>query len=253
MKYPEHINNFWRVREIDSSLTNVDYALYGWLCNKLNTTFWTIDRLTQRRDIICGHLGINPRQLEESRNRLKQKGFIDFISKTQTNQAGKKQGVKGSATTYIILNTDGFSVPNRVPMDTPSGREQEHETGTKRALNGTHDKIEIEKKKKTSSAEKAERAKLIFQKFVDMYFVFHKSQVGIDPDFNSADGKAIKKLIDYLAKVSKTKDHEGAVSGFQYIIDNWHKNDDYVFEQLKPAQILYNISRIFIASKKQVA
>lgn len=129
MKYPEHISEFWRVRSLDSSLSNTDFALYSYLCNCLNQTHWSTDTITQRRELICGLLGINGNTLEESRNRLKQKGFIDFITVTTTNKNGKKQGVKGASTTYIILNSVRNSVLN--------GTLNEHETDTKRTRNGT--------------------------------------------------------------------------------------------------------------------
>lgn len=104
MDYVELIKDFWRVRSIDSSLTNDDFALYCYLCNLLEAADWATDTIMQRGDLICGLLKIGPRTLEDSRNRLKQKGFLDSFTKTITDKTGKKRGVKGSSITFRILD-----------------------------------------------------------------------------------------------------------------------------------------------------
>lgn len=104
MDYVELIKDFWRVRSIDSSLTNDDFALYCYLCNLLDAASWETDTITQRGDLICGLLKIGSRTLEDSRNRLKQKGFLDSFTKTIIDKTGKRRGVKGSSITFRLLD-----------------------------------------------------------------------------------------------------------------------------------------------------
>ena len=162
MKYPEHYTEFWRVRNADTSITNIDFALYSYLLNCLNSNYWKSDRLTQRRELICGLLSISPKQLEESRNRLSQKGFITFIAPTTTNKSGRKQGIKGSATTYIVLDeitpVGANSVPNSVPIDTPNV----HDSYTKRTRSDTAFKYKSTTDSSSNKPKNLEEVKTYF-------------------------------------------------------------------------------------------
>lgn len=187
MKYPEHISEFWRVRSLDSSLSNTDFALYSYLCNCLNSDYWRTDTITQRRELICGLLGINGKTLEESRNRLKQKGFIDFTTVTSVNKNGKKQGVKGSATTYKILNSLFNSVPNSVLNGTPN----EHEMNTKETRNGTAFKKKEEKEKEII---KMPFDSLIFIDAWQKWKTYKKEQFGFTYKSTTSENQALVQL-----------------------------------------------------------
>ena len=96
----------WKHRTVDGSINNTDILFYSYLVDCLVNFGPGTNKIIQRGEFICQQLNIHPTTLEDSRERLADKGFIAYESKTIIDKNGKKRGVKGSATTYFVLLID---------------------------------------------------------------------------------------------------------------------------------------------------
>lgn len=95
MNYIELINQFWRIRR-GKPITAYEADLYYYLMNECNRGNW-LNPFNLSTNLICAELGISRKTLSDLRNRLKQKGLIDFIE-------GQKN--KSSAVYKLIYVTE---------------------------------------------------------------------------------------------------------------------------------------------------
>jgi len=79
MNYIEQIRGFWRCHEVDVFPTNV-IALYFYLLEVNNKTSW-MTFFKRNNSKICADLGMTYPTLNIARNRLKQAGLIEFVTK----------------------------------------------------------------------------------------------------------------------------------------------------------------------------
>lgn len=96
MNYYDLSRNFWNLNR-DKAFGHVDTAMYFFLLNECNIRRWLNPFELQTRNLEI-MLGISRKTIVEARNRLKQRGVVDFIE-------GKGRG----ATTYKI---EGLDVTN---------------------------------------------------------------------------------------------------------------------------------------------
>ncbi len=92
MQYISLINQFWRMRRT-TNFNHADVDLYFYLLNEANEQRWQIPFSHSTR-LICAALSMSNKILAETRNRLKQKGLIDF-----------KEGSRSQAAQYYIIDT----------------------------------------------------------------------------------------------------------------------------------------------------
>ena len=98
MTYIDLINRFWEAYRV-KKFSDIDTAIYFFLLNECNITRWLNPFELQTRNIeIC--IGVSRKTIGEARNRLKQRGIIDFV---------EAQG--RGPTTYLI---DGADITNNV-------------------------------------------------------------------------------------------------------------------------------------------
>lgn len=96
MNYIELINQFWRIRRY-KPLTAYEADLYYYLMQECNNRKW-LNPFNLSTNLICAELGIARKTLSDLRNRLKQKGLIDFVE-------GQKN--KSNAVYKLIYVTEG--------------------------------------------------------------------------------------------------------------------------------------------------
>lgn len=76
MNYIELINQFWRLRR-SKNITAYEADMYYYLLNECNRQMW-LNPFELKTDLMCAELGISRKVVTDLRNRLKQKGLIDF-------------------------------------------------------------------------------------------------------------------------------------------------------------------------------
>jgi hypothetical protein len=91
MNYIELINQFWRMRR-SKIITSVEADLYYYLMNVCNELNWE-NPFEHPNKLICATIGVTEKTMIAARNRLKQKGLIDF-------QPGKR---KSKSPVYTLL------------------------------------------------------------------------------------------------------------------------------------------------------
>ncbi|WP_106832198.1 helix-turn-helix domain-containing protein [Parabacteroides pacaensis] len=118
MNYIELINQFWRIRRY-KPLTAYEADLYYYLMQECNNRKW-LNPFNLSTNLICAELGIARKTLSDLRNRLKQKGLIDFVE-------GQKN--KSNAVYKLIYVTEGNIQGNEL------GNIQGNHLNTKHKLN----------------------------------------------------------------------------------------------------------------------
>lgn len=98
MNYITLINQFWRVRR-SKRVTSVEADLYFYLMNVCNELNWE-NPFEHPNKLIVATLGVTEKTMIEARNRLKQKGLIDF-------EPGKR---KAKSPVYTILYSNNSSI-----------------------------------------------------------------------------------------------------------------------------------------------
>lgn len=83
-----------------------------------------------------------------------------------------------------------------------------------------------------------------YQSFVDLYFTFCKSYIGVEPRMDARQGKAMNLIIEYLVSNSKKKTEDGALAAWEFILKNWLSLTPYIRNQTTCAQVLKNIQEI---------
>lgn len=91
MNYIELINQFWRMRR-SKIITSVEADLYYYLMNVCNELNWE-NPFEHPNKLIVATIGVTEKTMIEARNRLKQKGLIDF-------EPGKR---KAKSPVYTLL------------------------------------------------------------------------------------------------------------------------------------------------------
>ncbi len=83
-----------------------------------------------------------------------------------------------------------------------------------------------------------------YKKFVQIYSDWYEKRVGVKILFDGIQGKAIKKIIQYLIDNSKEKNSQGGADAWEYILQNWDKIDKFYQDQVKVNQIQSNLPNI---------
>ena len=97
MNYIELINLFWQTRR-RVRLSSVEADLYFFLLQECNTQNWE-NPFECPNGLICVSIGMSEPTLIDARNRLQQKGFIEFVK-------GKR---RAQSPVYTLLNLNNFS------------------------------------------------------------------------------------------------------------------------------------------------
>lgn len=97
MNYIELINLFWQTRR-KVRITSVEADLYFFLLQESNNRSWE-NPLECPNGLICVTIGVTEKTMIEARNRLQQKGLIEF-------ESGKR---KSKSPVYTILNCNIYS------------------------------------------------------------------------------------------------------------------------------------------------
>lgn len=230
MNYIEQIKGFWRSHDVETYPTNV-IALYFYLLEVNNKTSWSVS-FKRNNSKICADLGISYPTLNNSRNRLKQSGIIDF--KTQNGNAN---------VTYTLK--EFLKVTNEVSDEVTN--EVTNEVGSR--LFQSKDKLKLKPKPKHNSSvanapEEKEPTKY-WKSFVDIWFRRYDETTGAKPTFNPAAAKNLKSIILRLEKLYYDKNsHEWeevkALITFNKFLDNALKDD-----WIKANFLLTNLSTQF--------
>ena len=139
MTYIELINRFWDFYRV-KKFSDIDTAIYFFLLNECNIRRWLNPFELQTRNIeIC--FSISRKTIGEARNRLKQRGLIDFIEAQgrgpTTYLFSGRQGDPGQSKFYLSLEDDLMRLfgSERVmsmysALNIPEGEEIRHKTIT---------------------------------------------------------------------------------------------------------------------------
>lgn len=100
------------------------------------------------------------------------------------------------------------------------------------------------KKPKTNSKKPVTKDSSLFTRMNEMYFTWFELLYEVKPHFDSSDGAALKTLITFL-KSQKGEPEES----FRYILNHWHKLDDFTQKKTKLRDIKNNINSIITQLK----
>ncbi|WP_445454080.1 hypothetical protein [Flavobacterium sp. 25HG05S-40] len=231
MNYIEQIKGFWRSHDVEVFPTTT-IAVYFYLLEVNNKVNW-MPSFKRNNSKITADLGISYPTLNNSRNRLKQAGLIDFKSQN------------GSANVTYTLK-EFLKVTNEVSVEV--GNEVTNEVGSGSFM--TKDKLKHKTKTKTNSSSDAKapvekEPTKYWSSFVDIWFRRYEEVTTSKPTFNKANAANLKSIILRLEKMYKTKnekdwDELAALKTFNKFIDNALKD-----EWLKANLLITNLSAKF--------
>lgn len=217
MNYIEQIKGFWRSHDVETYPPNV-IALYFYLLEVNNKTSWTVS-FKRNNSKICADLGISYPTLNNSRNRLKQSGLIDF--KTQNGSPNVMYTLKNF---LKVTDEVGVEVSDEVT----------NEVGSR--LFKTKDKLKPKQKLKHNSSSEAkapvEKEPTKFWKsFVDIWFRTYENHTKGEPTFNPAAAQNLKSIVNRLEKLYIKKNNVeaweeiAALKTFNKFLDNALKDE----------------------------
>lgn len=217
MNYIEQIKGFWRSHDVEAYPTNV-IALYFYLLEVNNKTSWTTS-FKRNNSKICADLGISYPTLNNSRNRLKQSGLIDF--KTQNGSPNVMYTLKKF---LKVANEVTNEVSDKVTNEVSS-----------RSFK-TKDKLKHKTKTKTNSSSDA-NAPVVkeptkhWKSLVEVWFRTYESHTSAEPTFNGAAAQNLKSIINRLEKLYIKKNNVesweelAALKTFNKFLDNALKDE----------------------------
>lgn len=86
-----------------------------------------------------------------------------------------------------------------------------------------------------------------YQEFMEMYFIFYRRLTGTKPKIvPSKDAPALKSIIKYLRRESKTGDYQGAKDSWKFILKNWKTLNKFYQNQTKLTSINTNLNEIIM-------
>lgn len=88
-----------------------------------------------------------------------------------------------------------------------------------------------------------------YKQCIEVYFAFFKAQNNFPPRMNAAEGKAMKSIIEYLETCSS--EQSSTLHAWQYVLDNWHKLNDYTRARQRLVDINSNIVNILVELKNK--
>jgi hypothetical protein len=230
MNYIEQIKGFWRSHDVETYPTNV-IALYFYLLEVNNKTSWSVS-FKRNNSKICADLGISYPTLNNSRNRLKQSGLIDF--KTQNGNAN---------VTYTLK--EFLKVTNEVSVEVTN--EVTNEVGSRlfKSKDKLKQKLKLNNISSVAKAPEEKEPTKFWKSFVDIWFRRYDEVTGAKPTFNPAAAKNLKSIIQRLEKMYFDKNNEHweevkALITFNKFIDNALRDD-----WLKSNFLLTNLSTQF--------
>ncbi|WP_298118076.1 hypothetical protein [Flavobacterium sp.] len=211
MNYIELIKAFWRSHDVETYPTNV-IALFFYLAEVNNKTSWSV-LFKRNNSKICADLGISYPTLNNSRNRLKQSGIIDF--KTQNGNAN---------VTYTFKNF--FKVTDEVTNEVTD----EVSSRLFKSKDKLKPKLKLKHISSVADAPVEKEPTKFWSSFVDIWFRRYDEVTGAKPTFNGANAKSLKSIIQRLEKLYYDKNlHEWeevkALITFNKFLDNALKDD----------------------------
>ncbi|WP_271782202.1 hypothetical protein [Aquimarina algiphila] len=96
---------------------------------------------------------------------------------------------------------------------------------------------------------KIEKQVSLYAEYTTVWFDFYRNFMGIEPNFTKIDGANLKKIMDYLGKI--TNDSSASLELWKAMLANWDNMDDfhknntdikYIYSQIN--KILSNVKRI---------
>ena len=161
MNYIQLINEFWSIRR-SMKITSYEADLYYYLLKECNSRMW-LNPFDLSTNLICAELGISRKTLSDLRNRLKQKGFIDF-----------KEGQKNkSSAIYELMYVSESNIQGNVLGNIQGNLLNKTETKTKTVKKLNKKKVE------------------------DVFEEFRKSYPGTKQGFKTEFENFCKKHSDY--------------------------------------------------------
>lgn len=109
-------------------------------------------------------------------------------------------------------------------------------------------KLEAENAKLESELERLEKMgdkKLeLYHQFIQIYDDFCRAYIGAGAKIDGAQGKAMKSIIAYLVKESNTRNEDGALIAWKFILSHWGRLTKFIQNQTSLVQINKNLQEI---------
>jgi len=100
-------------------------------------------------------------------------------------------------------------------------------------------------KRELAQIEKGEDRKFeLYQKYIELYDQFCRAYIGVGAKLDGVQGKAMKNIIVYLTLQSKTKDEQGALAAWNFILAHWTQLTKFMQNQTSLVQINKNLQEI---------
>jgi len=159
----------------------------------------------------------------------------------------KKKSTKGTSTKKQSTNQEqvppGGGSPGSLPGNDQPAKPEEAPPGS-------------------AAPPQGEKPATTYQRFIDIYDRwFKKLHDGVPPQYNNGNGNAAKSLITYFRNIAGQKakasghilDEAGtdskALESWQYVLDNWHRLDNFLQGKTRLLDINSNIQNIITQLK----
>lgn len=84
----------------------------------------------------------------------------------------------------------------------------------------------------------------LYQRCIGAYNAFLLQHIGVGAKMDAVEGKAMKLIIKYLHSVSNDKTDDGVLASWQYILERWYMQSEFIGKQKKLTQINKNLIEI---------
>lgn len=197
MTYIELINEFWK-QDRFKSFNDIDTRFYFFLLNECNIRNW-LNPYELQTQYLEAMLQIKRKAIGEARNRLKQRGLIDFIAKTN------------NPTIYLITNAEPINelLMKLFPLGNNSETNRKHLTkqlGNNSETNIEDNRLKTEIKEKPPKGGKKKSLSPLSQ---------------IECFKSSSENESYRKFLDWLPENAP------------YVAANIQPLSEYEFEKLK--------------------
>lgn len=209
-----------------------------------NTIYKRIKKLCEKGFLIQSEksqiLGRSFYAISEKANKIK---FIDM----DKNIGSKSEGVD-ERPKVAEINPKPMEINPTASDENPNDNNNSNNINQNNNLFPKGNLKKSTRKTKTSKPKKTE-SDGIYKPAVGIYFDFYERLNGLKPKFDSADGKALKTIINYFKGIHKDKSPEldqkkFVLDALIYVFENWDEQIDFIRNQTKLTQINSNLNNI---------
>lgn len=246
MNYIELINEFWAIRRrIRLSSTEAD--VYYFLMQESNIRGWE-NPFECPNGLITASIGISEKTLIDVRNKLFQKGLIEF-------EKGIRRK-KSPVYTLVYCKKVSKAVSKKVskPVSKPVSKEVSKRVSLYN-INNKH-KLNVNKTSKYHSsavADVKENSLLFWKGFIEIWNSFYLEKLEAPYNYLPKDFGSFKKIYGFLKKRIEKKEKEFSeaelTAAFKWFLDKAWEKDNWIRQNFTVSNVLSQFNQIVNESK----